>query len=206
MSQREEVFTIAAFIATIAMHFPIPKLNDDAQVEGFILSIERMIGHFGPQVLKAAADSILRNRDRKRDGAFFPTPKDCIDACERAKRAIEAKSAPMLEVAKRPVEWSRERHELALDLLRTPMGELASAEGWHGSLYDFAYSRARLPNPSEVGEVKRIAAEFEAAKKACEEGRVSWGARDLARLGQNIARRRDRIVAAVTGGTDDNRR
>lgn len=185
------------FISVIAVHFPKPRFEDlDTDEVIWQASLTRMLGHFDDAVLARAADTIIRTRDRKKDGAFFPVPKECIQACERAAEAIELEKRPLaIAVDKEPPGFSPDRHRLALDLLSSPLGIEAVRGRWHGTLYDFIYRNARMPRGTEIEAVKHDARAFHAAVEACERGEMGELSKPLARLGRGIAARRDAYVA-----------
>lgn len=189
---------VGKFIGIVAVHFPKPRFEDtDTDEVIWQASLTRMLGHFDDVVLARAADSIIRTRDRKKDGAFFPVPKDCIEACEHAARIVEHEKRPKLIVDKEPKVFSPERHRLALDCLGTELGIEAVKARWHGALYDFIYRNARMPKGTEIEAVKSASKAFYAEVKACEQGERGDLSQPLARLGRSIAQRREDYAKTI---------
>lgn len=189
---------VGKFIGIIAVHFPKPRFEDtDSDEVIWQASLTRLLGHYDDAVLARAADTIIRTRDRKKDGAFFPIPSECISACDRAKRDIELLSAPKLTVDRQPSGFSPDRHRLALDLLGSELGIEAVRARWHGALYDFIYRNARMPKGSEVEAVKRASREFFEEIEACESGKRGEVSKPLARLGRKIAQRREDYAKSI---------
>lgn len=189
---------VAKFIGTIAICFPKPRFEDEGDEALWTGVMVSTLGGFSPETLSKAAHSIVTMRTKK-DGAYFPVPAECIAACEKAARVIEAQKRPMLAVDTRPKEWSRERHQLALDMLSTPLGLEAVRERWHGALYDFMYANARLPSPAELAGVKANARAFLAAIAECEQGAHGELSKPLARLGNSIRARRESYARTIEG-------
>lgn len=194
---------VGKFISIVAVHFPKPRFDDpDVDIELWQASLTRALGGFTDAALARAADRIVRTRTKK-DGAFFPVPAECIAACEEAARVIAAEermaNTPMLAVDKAPKEWSRERHQLALDMLGSPLGLEAVRERWHGALYDFYYAHQRMPSPAELAGVKANARAFLATITECERGECGELSKPLARLGNAIRARRENYARSIEG-------
>jgi hypothetical protein len=198
---------VSQFVAIISPCFPTPRFEDDGDFKLWLAVLTKAIGHHRPEAIVKAAETIVFTRSRKRDGSFFPEPSECILACDRAARIVEAeknaRDRPLLAVDKAPKEWSPECHRLALDMLGTPMGLEAVRERWHGALYDFMYARQRMPSPAEVTELKAKSKAFREDIAAIERGELkthpSFDARKLAQLGRSIAKRREDYARTVEG-------
>lgn len=194
---------VSQFVAVISPCFPAPRFEDDGDFKLWLAVLTKAIGHHSPQAIAKAAETIVFTRSRKRDGAFFPEPSECIAACEKAARVLAAEErmakTPMLAVDKAPKEWSRERHQLALDILGTPLGLEAVRERWHGALYDFYYAHQRMPSPAELVGVKAKARAFLAAIAECEQGAHGELSKPLARLGNSIRARRENYARSIEG-------
>lgn len=184
---------VGKFVSIIATSFPIKRWENESDEALWLAGMVSDLAHFGPDVLTKAANDIRRTRQPKRDGAFFPSPSECIAACEKAKRSLDLETLgrTMLTVNKEPSGFNPDRHKLALGLLGTELGVEAVKARWHGALYDFIYRNARMPNGSEVDAVKRASREFFDAVRACENGQAGELSVPLARLGNNIAKRRE---------------
>lgn len=188
---------VGQFIEVVGLHFPTPKFSDASEKGAWVASWVRLLGHYEPVVLAKAADTIIRTRDRKKDGAFFPTPKEVIQVCEDAKRNLAIRSMPLLAGSRQPSGFDPSRHRLALDLMRTQIGEDAAKAGWHGQLYAFAYAHARLPSPAEAATLRANAQAFDRDLAVAESGKLEFQSARLAKLGRHIRQRRDKIKAAI---------
>lgn len=184
---------VAKFVSIVGVHFP---RYDSGETDEAIwqASLTKLLSRFDDAVLMRAAERIIATRDPKRDGKWFPAPKECIAACEWVRPAVEAAKRPMLDVDKAPKEYSPERHKLALDCLGTELGIEAVKARWHVALYYFIYRNARMPQGTEIDAVKRASSEFFDAVKACERGDFGPVSPSLARLGKSIAQRVDTYV------------
>jgi hypothetical protein len=187
---------ITKFVAMIAPVFPPPRHDDDDDARIWLAIYAKALAPFSAEVIAKAAETITLTRSRKKDGAFFPEPSECVAACEKAQRVLEAQQRPMLTVNRQPSGFSPDRHQLALDLLGTELGIEAVQARWHGALYDFAYRHARLPRGTEIDAVKRVSREFFRDVRACELGERGELSKPLARLGNAIARRRENWAKA----------
>jgi hypothetical protein len=190
MSQHA-IEAVKKFISVVALCFPKPRFEDEGDEALWSALMLKTVGHYSHEVLSRAANTIVSTRDRKKDGAYFPVPSECIAACEKAKRIVECEQHPMLTVDKAPSGFSPDRHKLAIDLLGTDLGVEAVKGRWHGALYDFIYRNAKMPVGSEIDMVKRKSKEFFDAVRACELGKAGDLSKPLAQLGNNIARRRE---------------
>lgn len=190
---------VAKFIGMIALCFPKPRFEDEGDEALWSGLMVSTLGAYSPAVLTKAAQTIVATRDRKKDGAFFPVPSECIAACEKAKRALELETIgrTMLTVDKEPSGFNPDRHELALDMLGSDLGLEAVRARWHGALYDFIYRNARMPKGTEIDAVKRASREFFEAVKACERGEMGDQSASLARLGRNIVARREKYAQSI---------
>ncbi|WP_072389806.1 hypothetical protein [Hyphomicrobium sp. CS1GBMeth3] len=193
---------VGKFISIVALCFPKPRFEDEGDEALWTGLMVRQLGHYAPDVLSRAADTVVRTRSKKKDGAYFPEPSECIAACESAKRVIEAERTPMLTVNKQPSGFSPERHRLALDLLGSPMGIEAIKGQWHAQLYDFIYRNARMPAGTEIGALKSAAASLVREVEAIERGDINahpdLNHKKLAELGRHVLGRREKIAAAVS--------
>lgn len=178
---------VVKFIAAIEVIFPRNRKQEDD--EAWTVTMVKFLAPYPERVLSAAAEHILRTRDPRKDGQrWFPSPKECIEACDLIARTIDVKETPLLSYGNRdPSPWAGWRLKLANDLMHTEMGRQAAREGWNGALWNFARMEQRLPRDEhEVRMVKGHAARFNAALKACEEGRGGEFGKALAGLGRSI--------------------
>jgi len=168
------------FIATVSLHFPRPKFNGDEVMEGgWMASMNRILGKYPDDVLASAADRIVFDRSTK-DGRFFPLPSEITAICNEIMESKRALETPLLK-APENVPYTA-RASLAADLMKSPMGKLATKEGWDLSMFHFCVDNMRAPNGEEIEECKRKAAEFKAEYERCLKGERGNG-----RLWANIA-------------------
>lgn len=190
---------VAKFIGMIALCFPKPRFEDEGDEALWSGLMVSTLGAYSPAVLTKAAQTIVATRDRKKDGAFFPVPSECIAACEKAKRALELETLgrTMLTVDKEPSGFNPDRHKLALDMLGTELGIEAVRARWHGALYDFVYRNARMPKGTEIDAVKAASRAFFDEVAACERGERGELSPGLAKLGRGIAMRREKYAQSI---------
>lgn len=175
---------VLKFIATIELDFPRPKFGGDDDMENaWVASRVRSLGGWNDEVLAEAADVIMRTRNPRKDGRFFPVLQECEDACREAAAAIERRRAPLL--APPPEIPYEARIKLARDLMQSPMGNLAKREGWGTSMFYFCVNNMRVPGGREIDQCKREAKEFTALYEDCLRGAHPLGG-PLSRLAENI--------------------
>ena len=192
---------VTKLISTIELHFPMSKFADETNEEAWTASMVRFLSPYSPDVLGRAAEHIIKTRDPKRDGKWFPVPSEIIAACDLMRRAIQIEQTPLLTHGQRDQNldagW---RVDLANDLVKTPLGREAAKKGWIGALWAFCRRAARLPEARELPAVKAEAQVFDEALDACERGEAGPMSRKLAELGRSIKDRRSDL-AAKTGET-----
>ncbi|MCA9181960.1 MAG: hypothetical protein KDA51_10925, partial [Planctomycetales bacterium] len=78
---------VAEFIAIVITIFPAPASG--AKEDAWVGLMERHLRHQPANVLAKAAEIIVQTRDpRKRDERFFPSPVECTEYCNRARREL----------------------------------------------------------------------------------------------------------------------
>jgi len=178
---------VLAFIATVELHYPRSKFNSDETMEGaWVASMVRTLGGWDDSVLAGAAALIIEERDPKKDGRFFPVPKECTDACKAVARKLSLAETPLL--AHQPEVSYESRVSLARDLMKSPMGQLAKRENWDMRMYHFCVENMRVPGGEEIDECKRDARKFAAIYEECLKGKHPLGG-PLARLGEGMVRK-----------------
>lgn len=193
---------VRKFILAVGVHFPPLAKGEEAEV--WVASMVHVLARMEPEVLAAAAKLIIETRSPKTDGKWFPTPSECIAACNRARDRIaheRSAAAPMLshgEGDKSP--WATWRIERADEFIRTTaLGKQAADEGWTLALHDFIREHVRLPSDSEVGDLKASAEGHKRLVGECERGEAGALSDPLARLGRSMLER-GRDMAAFVGG------
>ena len=192
---------IAKFISVVDVHFPKPRFISEDIEDAWIASMVKFLAPYDAAVLNRAAEHILKTRDPKKDGKWFPVPSEIIAVCDLMQRAIQLEAAPPLlsHGRKDQSEWAGWRVELADDLIKTQMGHEASKRGWIGSLWSFCRRFARLPDAREVSSVKADAAKFDEDLEMCERGEAGPNSKLLAELGRKMKARRDEKAAIAIG-------
>lgn len=186
------------FIGMVEKFFPAPKFNGDENEEALWLKMmQEMLGGYDEMTLVQAAQTIVRHRDPKKDGTFFPKPSECIAACEAV---IKLQRGAMLQIeAPKADEWSDDRITLAFDLANGPLGRRAAREGWVNALLRFCRKNMRLPKDGEISACISENAEFQEALRRCREGECGPLSASLAVLGESIAARSEENAKRVLG-------
>lgn len=186
------------FIGMIEKFFPAPKFGGDQKEEELWLKMMRdMLSAYDEQTLVQAAQSIVRHRDPKRDGTFFPKPSECIAACEAV---VKLQRGAMLQIEPpKADEWSDDRITLAFDLANGPLGRRAAREGWVNALLRFCRKNMRLPKDGEISSCIAENAEFQEALQRCRDGECGSLSASLATLGESIAARAEENAKRVLG-------
>ncbi len=178
---------VKKFIAAVDLVFPAPQFDGDkTRQTAWVAVLSSTIGGCSDDLLGEAAGIILRERDPKKDGRFFPTPHECTKACNAAAAAIERKRTPLLTAPPEVPYDARVR--LARDLMQSPMGKQAKREGWDTTMYHFCVDNMRVPGGKEVDECKRDARKFVAIYEECLKGDHPFGG-PLARLAEGMVRK-----------------
>ncbi len=192
-------FTTDDFVAAMTMHYYPPAKWDEEQEKAWSKTIVRELSGFSSEVIERGAHQIIRTRKEGR----IPLVSECIEACHEARRWIDAeKNKGQLPMGEKPasgLDWTSDRLKLATDLCMSPMGREAAKEGWVQQLHDFARKNSRLPQPGEIGALKREAKAFDEAYARCVKG--GWPqAEKLERLGAMMLKRREDLVDRVLHG------
>lgn len=183
---------VKKFIAVVELHFPRPKFDGDEQMEaGWVQTIKLAAKDYSDEVVAAAGERILMTRNPKRDGRFFPSPQECIEAFDKAAAYRKQAETPLL--AKPPELTYEEKTNLARDLMRAPLGLKAKKEGWDVAMFQFCVDNMRAPQGQEIDACKASAREFAAAKD-----RLSKGDHPLsgpwARYAENMVRKAKELM------------
>lgn len=183
---------VKKFIAAVDLIFPAPQFDGDrVRQTAWVAVLSSTIGGCADEVLTEAASIILRERNPKKDGRFFPTPQECTDACAMAAKRLEQARTPLLSTDnKDPSPFAGWRRDLADDLMKTSMGAQAIHEGWNLSLYEFARNHGRLPVGPEIGRCREDADYVDRAARG-EEALP----RQFVELAQNMQARRSELAA-----------
>lgn len=195
---------VAEFIAVIEAHFPKRPSDDERMDRAWLVSMNGFLRGYSSEVLGQAAMDILRTRDRsKNGGTWFPTPKECVDACDAAKKNLEPPK--MLSTGQKdPSPWASWRVDLADELIRTTeLGKQASREGWVLALHNFVRQRGRLPKDGEISACRSLSKSHAELVAACEAGEVGGDfSAALARLGRTMIEKGQDMTAHVLDGAD----
>jgi len=192
---------VKKFIMTVSAFFPRQKFaGEEAKEALWLRSMGEMLGGYSPDVLAAAAETIVKTRDPK-DGTMFPKPAECIAACDAAKKLLAHRETPLLAKPDKVDAWSDDRLALAFDLVNGEMGRRAAREGWVSILYHFARKNMRLPQPPEIAAIVAERRELEAFIEGlrAKERPTSVDAALITFAGQ-VDRRRDELRDGVVSG------
>lgn len=212
---------IAKFISVIDLHFPKPRFASEDVEDAWVTSMVKFLAPYDDVVLGRAAEHILKTRDPRKDGKWFPVPSEIIAICDTFKVvcAVEKDGVqvPLLSHGQRDSsEWASWRGERADELIQaTEVGRVAAKQGWVGALWSFIRfgglkhdrwgrrttaqpDTPRLPTADEVAALKAEAKVFDEALDRCERGEAGAHSKVLAELGRQIRARRDE-KAALTG-------
>ncbi len=140
---------------------PMRKWFNDppgADSSGFFADLAGDLAPYTEYQLELAASSIRRTRKER----YFPTIRECIDACEKMP-AAPAHQAQLTAGKKtyrereldQQDEWRRRKE--AERLCRCEMGRQADREMWLTALLEFAAEHLRLPERGEIADVKDLA-------------------------------------------------
>ena len=160
---------VAEFIATVITIFPAPAAG--AKEDAWVGLMERHLRHQPANVLARAAEIIVRTRDpRKRDERFFPSPVECTEYCDRAKRDLGLSHKQLSFGERDQSEWAGWRRARANEFLRdTALGRQAASEGWAVAYHNFVRREQRQPSPAEAGRLRTDSKEIQALAKQCAE-------------------------------------
>jgi hypothetical protein len=180
---------VKKFIAAIDLVFPAPQFDGDkTRQAAWVALMTRTLGGSDDGVLSEAASMILRTRNPKKDGRFFPTPQECITACHEVAEEMERRRAPLLLENKTAALPYHARVRLARDMMQSPMGRAAVKAGWGSAMFHFCVENQRMPTGREAEECQREAREFDRVYAQCLTGDHPLGG-PLARLAENMVRK-----------------
>jgi len=206
--------SVARFVSKVAVHFPPPRFESDAQEAEWLRSIVESLKLYDDDVLDVASQRIIDTRGLRSDEKWFPKVAEIRRLC--AGIVDDKRRAPLMKQAMAEAfdghsapPHSRARTALVLDLLRGEMGREAARDGWIGSLVDFVRHSKELPYGSMISTLKARAVEFQEIRQRCHHG-VGWPstpqgkglARACAIWGDTIEAR-NRLWARVILGKED---
>jgi hypothetical protein len=188
---------VKKFIAAVDLIYPAPQYDGDKMRQGAWLSLMvQTLGGCSDEVLAASSAHILRKRDPKKDGRFFPTVQECIKITHEVAEEVQRSKVALLEHKTPEVSYER-RIALARDLMQSPMGQKANKDGWGTVMFNFCVEQMRAPQGQEIEDCKRSAREFEAERERCAkgEGKMSKAWADYAE--KMVAKVRERMGEKV---------
>lgn len=192
---------IHKFIATVALHFPRPKFSDDETMEGaWMASMNRVLSGYSDEVLAEAAHRILRDRNPKKDGKFFPVPSECTEVCNEVARLEAQKQTPLLSYGHQDSsEFAGWRYTLADDLIKSELGKRAAREGWALMFHTFCRTKGRAPAGNEITQCKASMQDLHEGVEMCLRGEGGACSRALAGLGESMVKRGEDLRDKVLG-------
>lgn len=173
----------------LAVIYGAPDSEDPGAYLG---EVAKLLSGFSEAELSKAGDALLSSHR----GRQWPTPAQCVEACQNAK---EAGSTPRAPEGPRHPEWSREARAVADRLVVSDMGRIAADEGWALALHDFCRVARRLPNATEQHRLKRTAKAFDEAYAECCRGEGGLLGASLRNLGESMLQRRERYAGKAYG-------
>jgi hypothetical protein len=178
---------VKKFLAAIDLVFPAPQFDGDKMRQAAWQQLmATTLGGTDDHVLAETAATILRTRNPKKDGRFFPTPQECLEAVQEVAGRLERAKTPLLAA---PTEMPYEaRCNLARDLMQSPLGKMANKEGWGTRMYHFCVEHQRVPGGKEVDQCKQEQRHFDAAYKECLQGDHPHGG-PLAKLAEGMLKK-----------------
>lgn len=168
---------------------------DSPDPVAYLEEMSRMLSRYSESVLDQAADLVLKTHR----GRNWPTPAECIRACEDVLETDRAKEARKAGTVENYPEWSVTAIERANTLIQSPLGRQAAREGWISPLWDYCRHAGELPdNEAAIHRCKVIAKGFDEAY-AQGEGHPQLAAA-LKKLGDSMLERRNKLAALALGG------
>jgi hypothetical protein len=150
---------VKKFIAAIDLVYPAPQYDGDkTRQAAWVALYVNTLGKTDDDVLTETAATILRTRNPKKDGRFFPTPQECLEACQEVAEEMARRRTPLLE---KPKELSYKTN-MARMLIQAPLGQQAKREGWDTTLFHFVVDNQRLPQGGEIEACKAKSRAFKA--------------------------------------------
>jgi len=170
---------------------------DSPDPVAYLEEMSRMLSRYSESVLDQAADLVLKTHR----GRNWPTPAECIRACEDVLETERAKEARKAGTVENYPEWSVTAIERANTLIQSPLGRQATREGWIIPLWDYCRHAGKLPdNEAAIHRCKVIAREFEEAyAEVCAGKGYGPLLSALKRLGDSMLERRDKLADIALG-------
>lgn len=179
-----------------------PPFGDNP--DGFLAEYARLLGHYSPAILEAAADRLLATH---KGPHRWPRISECVKACEDVIVAA-GKDRRLSEPARdRNPDWSPEAIARANKLIQCDLGQRAAQEGWITQLWDYCRKYRELPSTHEIErglprDPRKYGGLIAEARRFDEAyGRTSEGSQ-MRKLGDAMLARRDRLsaIAQNAGG------
>lgn len=164
--------------------------------KAFLDEMENMLGKYSAEVLDKAADRVIRTHR----GRQWPTPSECINACEDVLEVDRSHAARKPQDERYP-EWSSSAIAKADKLIQSELGRRAAREGWISTLWDYCRSAGALPdNPTAIHRCKSYAKDFDEAYASLLRGDGSSMLNaSLKKLGDSMLERRERLAKLALG-------
>lgn len=157
----------------------------------YLDELAKMLAKYSEAVLEQATDMVLRTHR----GRHWPTPSECVAACERVLETERATSRQNGTGDRHP-EWSAEAQRIADRLIQSELGRRAAREGWVVPLWDYCRRARALPDAAGIHRCRVIAREFEEAWATIRRGEGHAGLNaSLCRLGESVLARRNKLAA-----------
>lgn len=170
---------------------------DSPDPVAYLDEMGRMLAKYSENVLDQATDLVLKTHR----GRNWPTPAECITACEDVLETDRARDARKAGNVEHYPEWTSTAIERANKLIQSPLGQQAAREGWISPLWDYCRHAGELPDSeAAIHRCKVIAREFDEAYAHVSrgEGHAQLSAA-LKKLGDSMLERRNKLAAIALG-------
>lgn len=181
-------------IARLAIVYGQPDSPDPV---AFLEEFSKLLANYSEKTLDEATDKVLK----KHRGRQWPTPAECIAACDEVlqfDRAAEARRPATIE---NYPDWSHDAIARANKLIQSPMGRQAAKEGWISALWDYCRVSGDLPDSeAAISHCKSVARGFdEAYAQVCRGEGLPMLNAALKKLGDSMLERRNKLAALALG-------
>ncbi len=176
-------------LARLGVIYGPPQSTDPI---AYLDELARMLAKYSEPVLEKATDMVLCTHR----GRQWPTPSECVAACERVLDGERAAGARQNGIVDPYPEWSAEAQRIADRLIQSELGRCAAREGWVAPLWDYCRRARTLPDAAGIHRCKVTARESDEAYALVRNGGGHGDVNAaLRRLGESMLERRNRLAA-----------
>lgn len=145
MSTEAEDNPISRFVSRISVHFPPPKFESEKAETDWLKSIRDSLRFYSSDILDRACQRIIDTRGLRDGERWFPLPAAIRKVCDAIIVEDNRRSLVPAEQQGQQAGGYVAQRQLAFDLLRTPQGKEAAADGWIYGLFRFVVEHGRAP-------------------------------------------------------------